>query len=90
MTDSHSADRRLTTPWVEMVKVFTSVLALALVGAVIGSRILTLEVTVSSLNMPSYIVIGTGIASLWLAATMLFLLLLYAYGERQDKRSVRR
>lgn len=88
MTDSHSADRRLTALWVEMGKLLTSVLALALVGTAIGSGFLALTEAVSSLNMPAYVVLGAGIGSLWLAVIMPFLLLLYAYGERQDQRSI--
>lgn len=88
MTNSHSADRRLTALSVEMGKLLISVLALVLVGIAIGSVIPTLHQAVSSLNMSPYVVLGAGIGSLWLAAIMPFLLLLYAYGERQDQRSI--
>lgn len=87
MADPYRTNHRLTALGVELGKIIIPTLGLLLLIVAVGSRAQVLGAGLTSLSTPAYVLLGTGIASVWLTAVSTLLVLIYAYGERQERYS---
>jgi cytochrome c oxidase assembly factor CtaG len=87
MPDSYQANHRLTALGVELGKTIILTLGLLLLIVAVGSGAQVLGAGLTSLSTPAYVLLGTGVASVWLTAVSTLLVLIYAYGERQKRYS---